>query len=90
MTLSTKHRSSLYQSLAPLVGAEEADALLNELPSADGDQLVTKDFLRAELSTEVGGLRLAVERGFRRQTMLMASLVLTAMSLQTAMLALVR
>jgi hypothetical protein len=84
--LSTKHRSSLYHSLTPLVGAEEADALLNEFPANEGDELVTKQVLRAELAE----LRVEVHDGFRRQTAWTIGFVLTALSVQTAVLALVR
>jgi hypothetical protein len=57
VTLTAKHRSSLYRSLSPLVGDEEAEALLAQFPGREGDELVTKDFLRAELRGEVGSLR---------------------------------
>lgn len=50
MALSQKHRSSLYQHLAPLVGEEEAEALLSQFPSRDLDEPVTKEFVRAEMS----------------------------------------
>jgi len=50
MILSTKHRSSIYHSLRPLLGDEEADALLAQFPAAEYDDLVTRQFLRAELA----------------------------------------
>jgi hypothetical protein len=50
MALSQKHRSSLYRSLTPVVGEEEAEALLSQFPANDLDVPATKDFVRAELS----------------------------------------
>ena len=86
MALSTKHRTSLYQSLAPLVGAEEADALLNEFPASEGDELVTKHLLRAELSE----LRAELHSMFRRQTSWTFAAIVSAMAAQGALIALLR
>jgi hypothetical protein len=36
--------------LAPRVGEDTAEALMAEFPANEGDQLVTKQFLRAELA----------------------------------------
>jgi len=57
MTLTLKQRASIYKSLSPLLGEENAEAMLAELPGREGDELVTKDFLRAELNEGLGGLR---------------------------------
>jgi hypothetical protein len=67
MALSQKHRSSLYLTLSPLVGTEEAEALLQEFPANDRDVPATKDFVRSE----VGVLRseLHQELGLVRQEM---------------------
>lgn len=54
-----------------LIGEEEADALLAEFPTRDGDELVTKDFLRAELAE----FRAEVNDRFRQQTIWMSSLM---------------
>jgi hypothetical protein len=78
MALSQKHRSNLYRDLAPIVGEEEAEALLSQFPSRDLDEPVTKEFVRAEISdvraeigglraemhSEIGGLRAEMHRGF--------------------------
>lgn len=50
MALDARHRSSLYLKLVPLVGEEDANALMSEFPSSEADELVTKQFLRAELA----------------------------------------
>ena len=64
MALSHRHRTSLLTTLTPLVGEEEAEALLAEFPSNDLDTPATKDFvraegaiMRAEFQTEMGALR---------------------------------
>lgn len=60
MVLDARIRSSLYTKLTPLVGETEANALMSEFPSVEGDELVTKQFLRAELAelrTELAELR---------------------------------
>ncbi len=60
--LSAQHRRSIRSSLTPVLGAEEADALLSELPSRPGDEPVTRDVLRAELAD----LRTEMHKGFQR------------------------
>jgi hypothetical protein len=62
MALSTKHRLALYEHFQPHVGDEVTEALLAEFPARDGDELVTKDFLRAETAE----LRAEVHEGFAR------------------------
>jgi hypothetical protein len=76
MALSHKHRSLLYDDFASRVGDEVAEALMAEFPTHDGDELVTKDFLRAELAT----LRADI---LVRQT----GVLLTAIGIATAILA---
>jgi len=50
VALSQKHRSVLYDHFSPLVGEDTAEALMAEFPGGEGSELVTKDFLRAELA----------------------------------------
>ncbi len=57
MALSQKHRTSLFISLAPMVGEDEADALLSQFPSTDLDTPATKDFVRAEIVATKDELR---------------------------------
>jgi hypothetical protein len=50
MALSQKHRAVLFDFLSPRVGEEAAEALMAEFPAREGDELVTKTYLRAELA----------------------------------------
>jgi hypothetical protein len=50
MALDARHRSSIYGKLVPMLGEEDANALMTEFPSVEADELVTKQFLRAELA----------------------------------------
>jgi hypothetical protein len=49
VALDTRTRSSIYEKLVPVLGADDANALMTELPVAD-DELATKSFIRAELA----------------------------------------
>ena len=60
MVLDARHRSSIYQKLVPLLGDDDANALMSEFPSYDGEELVTKEFLRAELALTKGELRASI------------------------------
>lgn len=61
MALDAKHRSSIYGKLLPVLGEEDANALMSQYLEAD--EVVTKDFLRAELAE----MRVEIAEGFRRQ-----------------------
>jgi len=50
MALDAAHRSSIYEKLRHLLGDEDANVLMSEFPAVEADELVTKDFLRAELA----------------------------------------
>ena len=71
MALSQQHRSSLYLTLSPLVGTEEAEALLHEFPATDLETPATKEFVRAEGAITRGELRqeMAEMKGELRQEM---------------------
>ena len=94
MPLTAKHRSSLYQSLAPIVGEEEADALLSEYPGSEADSLVTTGQLNAglaelraeiaEVRTEIAGVRVELYQGLRRQTGWMVSAIFAAIGVVSA------
>jgi hypothetical protein len=64
MALDARTRSSIYDSLVPVIGADNANALMSEFPSVEADELVTKQFLRAELSEGLGSLRTEMVEGF--------------------------
>ena len=57
MALDAQHRSSIYQKLVPLLGADDANALMSEFPASEANELVTKQFLRAELAELRGEMR---------------------------------
>jgi hypothetical protein len=71
--MTAKHRSSIYRSLSPLIGEEEAEALLSHIPAGELDEPVTKDFLRAELAE----LEARINDRFRQQTIWMCTLSTT-------------
>ncbi len=50
MALDARSRSSIYRSLVPILGEHDANLLMSEFPSLEADELVTKQFLRAELA----------------------------------------
>lgn len=76
MTLDARTRSSIYQKLVPTLGEHDANALMSEFPAIEADELVTKQFLRAELSElrgdlrgEIADLRAELRAEMQRQTM---------------------
>ena len=50
MALSQQHRGTIYQRLEPILGEEEAEALLGQFPTHDLDEVATKEFVRAEIT----------------------------------------
>ncbi|MDE0803178.1 MAG: hypothetical protein OSA99_07625 [Acidimicrobiales bacterium] len=56
MALDARHRTSIYGKLVPLLGDDDTNALMTEFPSVEADELVTKDFLRAELAELRGAM----------------------------------
>jgi hypothetical protein len=56
MALDAAHRTSIYLKLLPLLGDDDVNALMSEFPSVEAEELVTKDFLRAELAVLRGDL----------------------------------
>jgi hypothetical protein len=81
MALDARHRNSIYQKLIPILGEDDANALMTEFPTYEPDELVTRGFLRAEfadLRAEVAALetRLTVRMGagFVATTAILAAL----------------
>jgi hypothetical protein len=77
MAISQKHRSTIYQTLSPIIGEEEAEALLSQFPSRDLDEPVTKEFVRAEIE----GLRGEMHGALRTQTIWIASAMAVGMGI---------
>ena len=77
MALDARHRASIYQKLVPLLGDDDTNALITQYPSIEADELVTKQFLRAELSSLETRLTLRLGTALAAQT----TLLLGAMSL---------
>jgi hypothetical protein len=95
VALTARHRSSIFPSLTPIIGEEEAEALLSQFPSRDLDEPATKEFVRAEIAdvrAEIAGLRgemhseiarleARINDRFRGQTMWMAGAMTVGMGL---------
>jgi hypothetical protein len=64
MALDAGHRNSIYQKLIPILGEDDANALMTEFPTYEPDELVTKGFLRAELAELETRLTLRMGAGF--------------------------
>ena len=84
MALSTRHRSSIFQTLSPILGEEEAEAMLSQFPARDLDEPVTKEFVRAEMAdvrAAIAQLEARINDRFREQTMWMAGAMTVGMGL---------
>ena len=100
MALDARRRSSIFQKLIPLIGDDDANALMSEFPSVEADELVTKQFLRAELAElrtemaalesglrgEMADLRTEMVERFRQQTIVMVGLVGSAVAVLGTMM----
>ena len=75
MALDARTRSSIYRSLVPVIGADNANALMSEFPSVEADELVTKQFLRAELAELENRLTLRIGGVIAASTAILAALV---------------
>ena len=75
MSLDARHRSSIYGKLIPLLGEDDANALMSEFPSIEADELVTKQFLRAELAELENRLTLRLGGGLGVATAILATLI---------------
>lgn len=64
MTLSHKHRTTIYAKLSPIVGEEEADAMLSQFPSRDTDEAATRadlQLLAADVQVTAAELRVEMQ-----------------------------
>ena len=99
MALSQKHRTSIYSSLVPILGEEEAEALMQEFPATERDELVTRSMLLAtettlrgeiaEVRVELAGFRADVADRFRQQTVWLSTLVIGAVGVSTTLASIV-
>lgn len=70
MSLTTQQRNTLYQSFAPVIGAEEAALLLDQFPANEGAELVTN----AHLDLKLADVDLAIARLENRMYVAMVGL----------------
>jgi hypothetical protein len=77
MALDARSRTSIYQKLIPILGDDDANKLMTEFPSLEADELVTKQFLRAEMASMEMRLMVRMGAALLAQT----TLLLAAMSL---------
>jgi hypothetical protein len=75
MALDARHRSSLYLKFVPLVGEEDANALMSQFPASEAEELVTKQFLRAELAELENRLMLRLGGAMGVMTALLGALI---------------
>ena len=99
MSLTERSRHKLFETFTALVDDEQAvEEMLSYFPARDVEEPVTKDFLRAELQTEIGALRAELhnEIGSLRAEMLRIArttqtwVISTGLSLAGLMLAIAR
>ncbi len=64
MALDARTRSSIYRKFREILGDDDANALMSQFPASEIDELVTRQYLRAELAElrtelhyEIGSLR---------------------------------
>ncbi len=89
MALDAAHRASIYEKLRPVLGDEDANVLMSEFPSVEAQELVTKDFLRAELALTRGELRAEIGGLESRLTLRIGSAIAATTALELAVFGLV-
>lgn len=88
MVLDARHRSELYQRFVPLLGEDNANALMSEFPSYEADELVTRQFLRAELALTTSDLRADIGALETRLTVRLGAAITASTSILLAAFAL--
>ena len=74
MTLNTRDRSVLFESLSKLADPEAVDAMLAHFPTRDVDEPLTRDYLDSRLIEFREEVRLAILTEFRAFDAKLASL----------------
>ena len=74
MALDARYRSSIYQKLVGILGDDDTNALMTQYPSIEADELVTKQFLRAELAETLDATIAAMDARFVTKDLLRAEL----------------
>jgi len=75
MALDARYRSSIYQKLVGILGDDDTNALMTQYPSIEADELVTKQFLRAELATLENRITLRLGAALAAQTTLLLAAI---------------
>lgn len=57
MTMSERSRSEIYRALRTMVSQKAVNEMLSYFPASDVDEPVTKEFLRAEMATQLSEIR---------------------------------
>lgn len=73
MALDARTRSSIYQRLTPILGEHDANELMSQFPSIEADELVTEQFLRAELAELENRLTLRLGAAIAASTALLTA-----------------
>lgn len=95
MALDARDRSEIYQKLTRTLGEHHANVLMSQFPSVEADELVTKQFLRAELAelrselrnelrNEIGSLRSELRSELHRHTLWFGGALASSTSLLAA------
>jgi hypothetical protein len=88
MALDARTRSSIFRKFVPVLGEDDANALMSEFPASEADELVTKQFLRAELQTEIGSLRTDLANLENRLTLRLGGAIAAATAVLAATISL--
>lgn len=91
MAISNRIRRSIYEKLEELMGAEEAEAMMDAFLQPNWQDVATKDDLRvlaADLRREIGDVRVEMHQGFAAQTrwLVGANTALVALAITVAKL----
>jgi hypothetical protein len=79
--LDARTRSSIYEKLRPILGDDDANALMSQFPTTDADEPVTRQVLRAELADLRAELRIEMHDLGRRLVMWSTGSVIAGMGL---------